>query len=59
MVFPNNALMCIKKVQLINHDCQLILALLNMMLYVMLAGLSNAVCLCNASFFFFFATDFC
>ena len=65
MVILKNALMCIKKVKLINHDCLPILLLLYIMLYVMLAylmlfaALSNAVCLYNASFFFFFAIDFC
>ena len=54
--------MCIKKVKLINHDCLPILMLLYIMLYIvlvylmMLAALSNAVCLHNASFF---ANDFC
>ena len=49
--------MCIKKVILINHECQTILMLLCIMLaYLMLsAALSNAVCLYNA----FFAIDFC
>ena len=57
--------MCIKKVKLINHDCLPILVLLHimqyivpayLMLYILLAylmlfaTLSNAVCLCNASF---------
>ena len=53
MVIHKNALMCIKKVKLINHDCLPILVLLYMMLvYLMLfAALSNAVCLCNALFF--------
>ena len=53
-----NALMCIKKVKLINHDCLPILMLLYIMLaYLMLfAALSNAVCLYNA--FSFFAIDF-
>ena len=56
-----NALMCIKKVKLINHDCLPILMLLHTMLYIMLAylmlfaALSNAVCLYNA----FFAIDLC
>ena len=46
-----------KKVKLINHDCLPILVLLYIMLvYLMLlAALSNAVCLHNA----FFANDFC
>ena len=50
-----------KKVKSINHDCLPILLLLYIMLYVMLAylmllaALSNAVCLHNA----FFAIDFC
>ena len=57
MVFHKNALMCIKKVKLINHDCLPILVLLYIMLYIVLAylmlfaALSNAVCLSNASFF--------
>ena len=57
--------MCIKKSQLINHDCLPILMLLYIMLYIVLvylmlyivlaylmlfAALSNAVCLYNASF---------
>ena len=59
-----NALMCIKKVKLINHDYLPILMLLYIMLYTMLAYLMlfavlcNAVCLYNA-FFPFFAIDFC
>ena len=66
MVFLKNALMCIKKVKLINHDFLPILMLLYIMLYIVLAylmlyivlaylmlfaALSNAVCLDNASFF--------
>ena len=49
MVFPKNALMLIKKVQLINQDCLPILVLLLIMLaYLMLfAALSNAVCMHN------------
>ena len=39
MVFLKNALMCIKKVRLINHDCLPILMLLYIMLYVVLAYL--------------------
>ena len=64
MVIHKNALMCIKKVKLINHDCLPILQLLYVMLYVMLAyllllaALSNAVCL-HKAFFSFFAIDFC
>ena len=56
MVFPRNALMCIKKVTLINHDCPPILMLMYIMLHIVLvnlmlfAALSNAVCLYNASF---------
>ena len=56
MVFLKNALMCIKKVKLINHDCLPILVLLYIMLYIVLAylmlfaALSNAVCLHNAPF---------
>ena len=57
MVFLKNALMCIKKVKLINHDCLPILMLLYIMLAysMLLAALSNAVCLYNA---FFSAIDF-
>ena len=59
MLIPKNALMCIKKVKSINHDCLPILMLLYIMLHIMLAylmlfaALSNAVCLHNATFFFF------
>ena len=48
-----------KKVKLINHDCLPILMLLYIMLYIVLAylmlfaAITNAVCLNNASFFFF------
>ena len=61
IVFPKNALMCIKKVKLINHDCLPILMLLYIMLYIMhaylmlFAALSYDVCLHNASYFY---TDF-
>ena len=54
MVIPKNALMCGKKVTLINRDCLPILMLLHIMLYVMpaysmlYAALSNVVCLYNA-----------
>ena len=57
MVFLKNALMCIKKVKLINHDCLPILMLLYIMLYIVLAylmlfaALYSAVCLYDASFF--------
>ena len=53
MALPKNALMCMKKVKLINHDCLPILMLLYIMLYIMLAylmlfaALTNAVCLYN------------
>ena len=53
-----------KKVKLINHDCLPILMLLYIRLYIVLAylmlfaALTNAVCLNNASFFFFFI-DLC
>ena len=63
MVFPKNALMCIKKVKLINHDCLPILMLLYIMLCIMLAylmlfaALSNAVCI-MLSLPLFFATAF-
>ena len=60
MVFHKNALMCIKKVKLINHVClpilMLYIVLAYLMLYIVLAylmlfaGLSNTVCLYNASF---------
>ena len=52
MVILKTALMCIKKVKLINHDCLSILMLVYIMLaYLMLfAALSNAVCLHNAFF---------
>ena len=59
MVFLKNALMCIYKSQLINHDCLPILMLLYIMLYIVLAylmlfaALTNAVCLNNAYFFLF------
>ena len=39
MVFLKNALMYIKKVKLINHDCLPILMLLYIMLYIVLAYL--------------------
>ena len=65
MVFPKNALMCIKKerkkVKLINHDCLPILILLYIMLYIMsaylmlFAALSNKIYLSNK----FFAFDLC
>ena len=54
MIFLKHALVCIKKVKLINHDCLPILKLLYVMLYIMLAysmllaALSNAVCSNNA-----------
>ena len=50
MVFLKNTLMCMRKVKLVNHDCQTILMLVHIMLaYLMLfAVLSNAVYLYNA-----------
>ena len=57
MVLVKNALMCTKKVKLINHDCLPIFLLLYLMLYItlayimMFAAMSIAVCLYNASFF--------
>ena len=60
MVLPKNALMCIEKVKLINHDCLPILMLLCIMLYIMLAYLMfftvlpNPVCLHNSFLFFLF-----
>ena len=67
MVFLKNALMCIRKVKLINHDCLPILMLLYIMLSIMLAylmlfaALSNAVYLYNAFVFLLliFAFAFC
>ena len=57
MVFPKNALMCMKKKNFFYHDCLPILMLYIVLAYLMLfAALSNTVCLHNASFF---ATDFC
>ena len=53
-----------KKVKLIIHDCLTIVMLLYVMLYIVLAylmlfaAITNAVCLNNASFFFFFI-DLC
>ena len=65
MVILKNAL-CIRKVKLINHDCLPILTPLYVMLDIMLAylmllaALSNAVCLYNASSFAIdFANAFC
>ena len=64
MDFLKNALMCIKKVKLINHDCLPILMLLHIILYMMLAYLmlfavlSNAAYLHNAFFLLFFPIDF-
>ena len=50
-IFHKNGLMCIKKGTLINHDCLPILMLYIVLAYLMLlAALSNAVCLHNASF---------
>ena len=73
MVFPKNALMCMRKVKLINHDCLPILMLLYIMLYIvlaylnLLAALSNSVCLHNVFFlllifanaFYFHALSWC
>ena len=65
MVFLTNALMSMKNVKLITHDCLPILVLLHILLaYLMLfAALSNVVCLNNAFFIFFllliFANAFC
>ena len=65
MVFHKSALMSIKKVKLINHDCRPIFMLLYIKLYIMLAylmllvALSNAVCLYNAFFLLIFANAFC
>ena len=57
MVFLKNALMCMKKVKLINHDCLPILMLLYIVLYIvhaylmLFAALSNAVCFYYVFFF--------
>ena len=57
--------MCIKKVELIDHDCLPILMPLYIMLYIVLAyimlfaALSNAVCLYNTFFPLIFADAFC
>ena len=66
MVFPKNALMCMKIVKLIYHGCLHILMLLHVMLYIvldylmLLATISNAVCLYNAfSLLLIFANAFC
>ena len=62
MIFLKNALMCTKKVKVINHDCLSILMLLYIMLaYLMLfAALSNAVCMHNSIFWpLIFANAFC
>ena len=48
MVFLKNALMCIKNVKLINHDCLPILMLLYIMLYIVLAYLMLFAALTNA-----------
>ena len=60
MVFLKNALMCIKKVKLVNYDCLHILMLLYIMLacLMLIAASRNAVCLYNASFFLL-ANAFC
>ena len=65
MVFPKNALMCIKKLKLMNHDCLPISMMLYIMLYIMLAylmlfaALSNAVCIMLSFFFIDFCKCFC
>ena len=62
MAFLRNALMCIKKVTLINHDCLPILMLLHIMLacLMLLTALSNAVCWYNAYFLpLIFSNAFC
>ena len=57
--------MYLKKSILFIHDCLPILMLLYIMLYIVLAylmlfaALTNAVCLNNASFLFFFFIDLC
>ena len=59
MVFLTNALMCIKKSQINSSWLSAYLMLLYIMLYIvlgyimLLAALSNAVCLCNAFFFWY------
>ena len=65
MVFLKNALMCIQKSQIYNHDYLPILMLLYIILYIvlaclmLLAALTNAVCLNNASSSSFFVIDLC
>ena len=60
MVFLKNALMCMKKVKLINYECLSILMLYIMLAYLMLfAALSNAVCLYNAFLLLILANAFC
>ena len=65
MVILQNALMCIKKVKLINHDCLPILMLLYIMLYIvlaylmLLAALSNAFACIMLSLLLIFANAFC
>ena len=66
MVFFKNALMCILKSQIVIHDCLTIVMLLYVMLYIVLAylmlfaAITNAVCLNNAFFsFYFFFIDLC
>ena len=60
MAFHKNALLCVLKVKLINHERLPILMLLYLMLCIMLAclmlfaALSNSVCLHNAFFHFLF-----
>ena len=60
MVFLKNALMCIKKVKLSNHDClpmsMLVYIILRIMLayLILFAAMSNAVCLYNDFCLLFF-----
>ena len=55
MVFLKNALMCIKKVTLINQDCLPILMLLYIMLYVVLAYLMLYIVLAYLMLYVVFA----
>ena len=52
MVFHKNALMCIKKVKLINHDCLPILMLLYILLYIVLAYLMLHIVLAYLMLFY-------
>ena len=60
MVFLKNVFIKKKKLKLINHDCQPVLVLLYVMLYIMFAYLMLVAALCNAFFLLLiFANAFC